>query len=60
MKETQLKQLNKNEQKNLKPIEMTPISKQEQQKNNSPANNQIIKNLPTWSIEPPLEIKRGN
>ena len=60
MKETQLKQLNKNEQTNLKPIEMTPINKQEQHKNNPQVNNQTIKNLPTWSIEPPLEIKRGN
>ena len=29
------------------------------QSTKTPAN-EIIKNLPTWSIEPPLEIKRGN
>ncbi len=58
MKETQLKQINKQEQNNFKAIQNTqnkqPAQKQKQEK------YQVINSLPTWNIEPPLEIKRGN
>lgn len=27
--------------------------------NYKPQNNEIIKELPNWNIEPPIEIKRG-
>ena len=57
MKETQLKQLNKQTQ--VKQTQITPVKK-EQQKQVQQQKNDIIANLPTWSIEPPLEIKRGN
>lgn len=54
MKELQIKPLNK--QNNQK-----QPTNQEQQKNNKEVQKyKTIKSLPTWSIEPPLEIKRGN
>lgn len=45
---------------NLKPIE-EPIKKQEPVKEQTPnnKNTKTINNLPTWSIEPPLKINRG-
>lgn len=45
---------------NIKPIEETNQSKNnEQQKNTNEKNIKTIINLPTWSIEPPLKINRG-
>lgn len=56
MKELQIKPLNKQNQNNQK-----HSSNSEQQKNNKETKKyEVIKSLPTWSIEPPLEIKRGN
>ena len=56
MKETQLKQLTKQQPSNIKPINI-----QEKQPNKQKTEKQaVINSLPTWSIEPPLEIKRGN
>ena len=57
MKETQLKQINQ-QPSNLKPIQNTPTNKQV--KPVKQPKYETIKGLPTWSIEPPLEIKRGN
>ena len=56
MKEPQLKQINKSNSKELKQINN---SKQEENKVKQ-EKYQTIKELPSWSIEPPLEIKRGN
>ena len=56
MKETQLKHINKQP---VQKTQKTPVKKQEPQKQVQEKND-IIRNLPTWSIEPPLEIKRGN
>lgn len=58
MKETQLKQINKQPQQ-VKHAQITPVKK-EQPKQEAQQKNDIINSLPTWSIEPPLEIKRGN
>lgn len=58
MKETQLKQINK-QPSNLKPIQNTPTNKQQIKQVKQP-KYETINSLPTWSIEPPLEIKRGN
>ncbi len=56
MKESQIKPLNKQNQNNHK-----QSSNSEQQKSTKEINKyEVIKSLPTWSIEPPLEIKRGN
>ena len=57
MKEPQLKQINK--QPEQKQQGFTPVKK-EQPVKNIPNKIDIIRELPTWSIEPPLEIKRGN
>ena len=45
----------------LKPIEETQKSIQEINLPNLKTNNneEIVNNLPEWSIEPPIEIKRG-
>jgi hypothetical protein len=56
MKEQQLKPIKQNE---IKQNQITPVKK-EQPKENNQNKNDIITNLPAWSIEPPLEIKRGN
>lgn len=58
MKETQLKQINKQHEQ-TKQTQITPVKKEVPIKQvNQPKD--IIQSLPTWSIEPPLEIKRGN
>lgn len=57
MKELQLKQINKTQENNLKPIQNTQGKQPNKQKLEK---QQVINSLPTWSIEPPLEIKRGN
>lgn len=45
---------------NIKPIEETnQIKKIETPKNNNENKTKTITNLPTWSIEPPLKINRG-
>lgn len=59
MKETQLKQINK-QQNNLKPIQNTPVNKQQVKQQPKQTKYETISSLPTWSIEPPLEIKRGS
>ena len=42
------------EQEEFKPIEVqTPPTKIQ-------PNQEIIKELPSWNIEPPIEVKRGN
>lgn len=58
MKETQLKQINKQPQP-IKHTQITPVKK-EQHKQVTDPKKDIINSLPPWSIEPPLEIKRGN
>lgn len=56
MKETQLKQINKQQPSNIK-----PINTQQKEPNKQKIEKQtIINSLPSWNIEPPLEIKRGN
>lgn len=55
MQEEQLKPIE--EQTTIEPIMPLP-SKTEQVQNKE--QTEIIKELPTWSIEPPIEIKRGN
>ena len=57
MKEPQLKQVNK-QPNNIKSINNTPVNKQIKQQNQQ--KYETISSLPTWNIEPPLEIKRGN
>lgn len=57
MKETQLKQITK-QPSNIKPIVNTPSNKEPKQPKKE--KYETISSLPTWSIEPPLEIKRGN
>ncbi len=50
----------------LKPITETPVENKPNivdltiQKNNQQEKEETIKELPTWNIEPPIEIKRGN
>lgn len=46
---------------NIKPIE-DPIKQEQQIKQTQTTNNKNIKtinNLPSWNIEPPLKINRG-
>lgn len=57
MKEPQLKQINK-ENNQIKQIHNIPTKQHEKQPKKE--TYQTISSLPTWSIEPPLEIKRGN
>ena len=57
MKETQLKLITK-QPSNIKPIVNTPSNKETKQPKKE--KYETISSLPTWSIEPPLEIKRGN
>lgn len=47
----------KNETPELKKIEL-PQAKEEN--SNQTTEEKILNNLPTWNIEPPLEIKRSN
>ena len=57
MKEQQIKPITK-QQSSFKPIQNTPTNKQT--KKVKEEKYETIKRLPTWNIEPPLEIKRGN
>lgn len=56
MNEEQLKPITNNEQNEFKKIEDPAKSNIESEYQNK---KEVITNLPTWSIEPPLEIKRG-
>lgn len=47
----------KNETPELKKIELPQI---QEQNPNQTTEEKILNNLPTWNIEPPLEIKRSN
>lgn len=59
MKESGLKPINNQPNNNqLKSIQPTLIENKQQ--SNKGRKYETIKTLPTWSIEPPLEIKRGN
>lgn len=59
MKESGLKPINNQPNNNqLKSIQPTPIENKQQ--SNKVPKYETINSLPTWSIEPPLEIKRGN
>lgn len=57
-----------NEEQQLKPIVEIPTSQNEEEKINLPEikketlpeEETIVKGLPSWSIEPPIEIKRSN
>jgi len=49
MKEKQIKPINTEEETTTPEIKQTKKNKKEE----------FVKSLPTWSIEPPLEIKRG-
>ena len=55
MVEPQIKQIKKEVNNSFKKIEQ--VSKKEENKNQ--VKYETIKSLPSWSIEPPLEIKRG-
>lgn len=59
MKEQQLKQISNQNNIGLKQIQPSQNNKQ-QVKPTKQEKYETIKNLPSWSIEPPLEIKRGN
>lgn len=37
-----------------------PVNKENTYQNKKTPKYETIKSLPTWNIEPPLEIKRGN
>ncbi len=54
MKEPQLKPIKHNPEqtKEIKPEEIKQVNEINQ--------SEVINELPTWNIEPPLEIKRGN
>lgn len=56
MNEEQLKPITNKEQNEFKKIEVPEKSNIESEYQNK---KEVITNLPTWSIEPPLEIKRG-
>ena len=59
MKEQSLKPINNQPSNNqLKSIQ--PVQQTTKKQNNKVQKYETIKSLPTWSIEPPLEIKRGN
>lgn len=47
----------KNETPELKKIE---LPQDKEQNPNQTTEEKILNNLPTWNIEPPLEIKRSN
>lgn len=44
----------------IKPAIINLPEKKENNQNNKNSNDDIVKDLPTWNIEPPIEIKRGN
>ena len=59
MKEQSLKPINNQPSNNqLKSIQ--PVQQTTKKQNNKVQKYETINSLPTWSIEPPLEIKRGN
>ena len=59
MKEQSLKPINNQPSNNqLKSIQ--PVQQTTKKQNNKVQKYETIQSLPTWSIEPPLEIKRGN
>ena len=59
MKEQSLKPINNQPSNNqLKSIQ--PVQQTTKKQNNKFQKYETINSLPTWSIEPPLEIKRGN
>lgn len=49
----------KTEEKDIKPLINLPELKNKTEETNK-NNQKIINSLPSWSIEPPIEIKRGN
>lgn len=46
--------------KEIKPIVEEPEKEIASKENKHENNTEIIKQLPTWSIEPPIEINRGS
>jgi hypothetical protein len=58
MNEQGFKPIKKQQNEELQKI--LPAKNQTNNQSTKTPTNEIIKNLPTWSIEPPLEIKRGN
>lgn len=56
MQEEKFKPIDTNEEVIVKP---TIINLPNQKTNQSEQNQNIIKELPSWNIEPPIEIKRG-
>lgn len=52
--EERIKPITEEQTVEFKPIEIETTPKQ------VPVNNEIIKELPSWNIEPPIEVKRGN
>jgi hypothetical protein len=54
MKESQLKPINEEELPEIK-------EENKEETNNTTTNKEkeIVQSLPSWSIEPPIEIKRG-
>lgn len=57
--EVNLKPLNINNEEKISNLEL-PQTKNENQNTETNYENFQITNLPSWNIEPPLEIKRNN
>lgn len=57
--EVNLKPLNINNEEKISNLEL-PQTKNENQNTETNYENLEITNLPSWNIEPPLEIKRNN
>lgn len=57
--EVNLKPLNINNEEKISNLEL-PQTKNENQNTETNHENLQITNLPSWNIEPPLEIKRNN
>lgn len=57
--EVNLKPLNINNEEKISNLEL-PQTKNENQNIETNYENLQITNLPSWNIEPPLEIKRNN
>lgn len=47
-------------QQNEELQKILPTKNQPNHQKDKTPTNETIKNLPTWNIEPPLEIKRGS
>ena len=64
MKEQSLKPINNqpsnNQPSNNQLKSIQPVQQTTKKQNNKVQKYETIQSLPTWSIEPPLEIKRGN